>query len=507
MNQLSPLTIVTVLGIYFLGLYLISYWTSRKTTENTFFNADKSSPWILVAIGMIGASLSGATFISIPGVVGAGGLNMSYSYMQVVFGYLVGYFIIATVLMPIYYKYNLMTIYEYLDERFGFFSYKTGAFYFIFSRIIGASFRLFLMSIVLHRFIAVPLGIPFWVIVLVTLALIWVYTYKGGIKTIVWTDTLQTVFMLTAVILTIYFIGDEMGLSLSEIPAKIKASNYAQMFFFEDGWSNPNHFFKQFTSGALVALVMTGLDQDMMQKNLTCKSLADAQKNVFLFSFILIFANLLFLSLGVLLYLFAQSKGIEIPAQTDQLYPIIAIEHLPPTVGVIFLIGLVAAAYSSADSALTSLTTSFCIDFLDFEKKERTPEARKKIRIRVHLAFSVILFIVIVITEAMNASSVINNILKWAGYTYGPLLGLFSFAIFTDRKIKDHLVIPVAIAAPILSFIINTNSEAWFGGLNIGFLIIAINGLLTYIGLYLISYKSEKSPWKRSQKKIPTTDI
>ncbi len=490
MNSLSPTSILIVLAIYFLGLYLVSYFTSRNSDSDTFFSANKNSPWILVAIGMIGASLSGATFISIPGVVGAGGANMAYSYMQIVFGYLVGYFIIATVLMPIYYRLNLISIYGYLEERFGFFSYKTGAFYFIISRIIGATFRLFLVTMVFQQFIAGPFGIPFWLTVLLTILLIWIYTYKGGIKTIVWTDTIQTVCMLSAVALSIYFIGKEMSLGLNDIIPTIRESEYSQMFFWEGGWSDANNFFKQFLSGALVALVMTGLDQDMMQKNLTCRSLGDAQKNVFVFSIILVFANLLFLSLGALLYIYADFIQLAIPERTDQLYPVIALEHLPPYVGIVFILGLIAAAYSSADSALTSLTTSFCIDFLDFNKTERPETEKKKIRILVHIAFSIILFVIILIFNSLNDSAVINKLIEWAGYTYGPILGLFTFGILTNRKIIDRWVVPIALAAPILSYIINKNSEAWFGGFKLGFLIIALNGLITFLGLLAISKKN-----------------
>jgi len=489
MNSLTPTAILSVLAVYFIGLYLVSFFTSRNSDSETFFSANKNSPWILVAIGMIGASLSGATFISIPGVVGGGGHNMAFSYMQIVFGYLVGYFIIATVLMPIYYRLNLISIYGYLEQRFGFYSYKTGAFYFIISRIIGATFRLFLMTMVFHQFIGGPFGIPFWLTVLLTIMLIWIYTYKGGIKTIVWTDTLQTVCMLTAVALSIYFIGRELDLGIGDIIPKIKSSEYSQMFFWEGGWSDANNFFKQFFSGALVALVMTGLDQDMMQKNLTCRSLGDAQKNVFLFSIILVFANLLFLSLGALLYIYADFIQLAIPERTDQLYPIIALEHLPPYVGIVFVLGLIAAAYSSADSALTSLTTSFCIDFLNFNKTERTESEKKRIRVIVHICFSIILFTIILIFNQLNDGAVINKLMEWAGYTYGPILGLFAFGIFTKRKIRDRLVIPIALLSPILSYIINKNSEVWFGGFKLGFLIIALNGLLTFLGLLAISKK------------------
>ena len=323
--------------------------------------------------------------------------------------------------------------------------------------------------------------------VLLTIILIWLYTYKGGIKTIVWTDTIQTVCMLLAVILSVYYIAQAMGLSASQIIPSIKASDYSQMFFWEGGWNDPNNFFKQFVSGALIAVVMTGLDQDMMQKNLTCKSLGDAQKNVFVFSVILIFANLLFLGLGAMLYMYADQIQLIIPERTDQLYPLIALEHLPPFVGIVFIIGLIAAAYSSADSALTALTTSFCIDFLDFNKKERTEEEKKKLRILVHICFSILLLVIIILINSLNKAAIINKLFEWAGYTYGPILGLFAFGIFTKRKINDNLVIAIAIIAPILSYIINKNSEIWFSGLKLGHTIIAVNGILTFIGLLLIS--------------------
>ena len=491
MNSLTPTHIIITVCLYFALLYIISYYTSRKTTETTFFNGDKSSPWILVAFGMIGATLSGVTFISIPGVVGAGGLNMAYSYMQMVFGYLVGYFIIATVLMPIYYKYNLLTIYGFLEKRLGFYSYKTAAAFFVLSRLIGASFRLFLVSMVLHLFITGPMGIPFWCIVVVTLALIWIYTFKGGIKTIVWTDAIQTTFMLLAVGLTITYILSDLGLSASDIPATLQEFDLDKMFFFENGWNDPNNFFKQFISGAFIALVMTGLDQDMMQKNLTCKTLPEAQKNMYLFSVILVFAKLLFLTLGAMLYIFASKNGIDIPERTDQLYPIIALNHLPPLVGIIFIIGIIAAAYSSADSALTSLTTSFCVDFLNFEKSEDKSN-HQKTRLLVHVGFTVVIFVIILIFNSLDGTAVINKLFEWAGYTYGPILGLFSFAILTKMDIKDKYVIPIAIITPIIAYIVNANSETWFGGLKLGFMIIVLTGLLCFIGLFLISKPKEK---------------
>ena len=487
MGQLTPTLILGLIAAYFAVLIVISMITGKNADNADFFISGKQSPWILVAIGMVGASLSGVTFISIPGVVGKVGKNMSFSYMQMVFGYLVGYFVIATVLMPLYYRLNLTSIYGYLEKRLGFYSYKTGAGFFLLSRLIGASFRLYLVAMVVQKFVMEPFGVPFWGTVMMTIILIWVYTYKGGIKTIVWTDTLQTIAMLTAVTLTIYSIVHSLGGSLSGIYGMIKESGYAQMFFFKGGWDDPNNFFKQFISGILIAIVMTGLDQDMMQKNLSCKTLKSAQKNMFTFSIVLVFANILFLSLGALLYIFAAKNGIEIPQKTDQLYPIIAIQYLSPAIGITFVIGLVAAAYSSADSALTALTTSFCIDFLNFEKSKKTEQEKKKERLIVHIGFSVALLLVILGFASINNDAVITQLFIAAGYTYGPILGMFAFGIFTKRKINDNMVIPVVLAAPIISFFLNKYSDVLFGGFQFGFLIVALNGLLTFIGLMMIS--------------------
>ncbi len=492
-GNISPLTIATIVIVYFLVLIGISLVTSKNADNKSFFNANKNAPWFLVAFGMIGASLSGVTFISIPGVVGQEATNMCFSYMQMVFGFLVGYFVIATILIPLYYRLNLTSIYQYLESRFGFYSYKTGAFYFILSRIIGASLRLFLVAIVLQNFLMEPLGIPFFITVLLTILLIWVYTVNGGIKTIILTDTLQTFCMLTAVVCSIYFIGQSMDIGVTGLITEIQQSDYGKMWFFDVGWNDPNNFFKQFISGALIAIVMTGLDQDMMQKNLTCRSKEDAQKNVFTFSIILVFANLLFLSLGALLYIYAQKEGIAIPEKTDQLYPTIALEHMPAAVGILFILGLIAAAYSSADSALTSLTTSFCIDFLGFEKSLLSEKEKKQKRIYVHIGFSTVLFVVIVLAKALNAGAVINELYIAAGYTYGPLLGLFSFGILTKRNILDHWVIPICIASPLISYIINTNADSWLNGFQFGSTIIALNGLITFILLWTISRKPTKN--------------
>jgi Na+/proline symporter len=487
-HELSPTLIISVIVAYFLILVGVSYFTSRKADNADFFIAGRQSPWLLVAIGMIGASLSGVTFISIPGVVGAGGANMAFSYMQMVFGYLVGYTVIALVLMPIYYKQNLTSIYGYLETRFGFYSYKTGAFYFLLSRTIGAAFRLYLVAIVLQMFVMKPFGIPFELTVFVTIGLIWIYTFQGGIKTIVWTDTLQTICMLTAVILTIFAIGNALEQDLGGLMNMVKQSDYSQMFFFEGGWSDPNNFFKQFISGALIAIVMTGLDQDMMQKNLSCRNLGDAQKNMLTFSIILVFANLLFLALGALLYLYASNFGIEIPTKTDQLYPLIAIKHLSPVIGITFILGLIAAAYSSADSALTALTTAFCVDFLNFEKSDQTEAEQKKTRLKVHIGFSTLLFLLILVFNMVSNDAVISQVFTAAGYTYGPILGLYAFGIFTKLKIKDQYVIPICLASPIISYFVNAYSADLLGGFQFGFLIIALNGFLTFSGLLMISY-------------------
>ena len=471
--------ILLIFIIYFLVLLFISKLTTKKSSFNDFFNANRSSPWYLVAFGMIGTSLSGVTFISVPGEVG----NTNFSYFQVVLGYLLGYYVIAKVLLPLYYKLNLVSIYTYLDKRFGYYSYKSGAFFFLLSRTIGASFRLFLVAGVLQIAVFNQLGMPFYFSVLITILLIWVYTFKGGIKTIVWTDALQTFFMLSAVIITIFIILDKMDISLFESIVLIKNSSYSNIFYFD--WKSSNDFFKQFFSGAFIAIVMTGLDQDMMQKNLTCKNLGDAQKNIFWFCVILVIANLLFLSLGALLYIYSESLNIPIPQRSDDLYPILALNNLGGLTSIIFLLGIIAAAYSSADSALTSLTTSFCIDFLNIDNSSN----KKKIRFFVHIGFSVILFLVILIFKEINDESVINSIFKAAGYTYGPLLGLFSFGIFTKYNVRDRFVLPICILSPAFSYIINIYSEQLLFGYKFGFEILLLNGLITFLGLFLIRKK------------------
>lgn len=482
---MNPIIVFSILAAYFCVLLLVSYFTTKKTTSASFYNANKKSTWYLIAFGMIGTSISGVTFISVPGEVSTYG----FAYFQMVLGYLIGYFVILSVLMPVYYKLNLVTIYSYLEKRLGFWSYKTGSFFFLLSRIIGTAFRLFLVAGVLQITIFNSLNVPFYVTVIVTIVLIWLYTFRGGIKTVVWTDTLQTVFFLTAVIVTIITIGKEMNLSFTGIVQSVTEHPYSKIFVWE--WNAEKNFFKQFFSGAFIAIVMTGLDQDMMQKNLTCKTLKDAQKNMFWFSLTLLPVNILFLSLGVLLYMYASFKGIPVPAYTDDLYPMLAVQYFSPFLGIVFLIGIVAAAFSSADSALTALTTSLCVDFLnvDISKEDQKSKLIRKI---AHIGISATVIIVILIFHAINDKSVIGQVFKAAGYTYGPLLGLFAFGLITKFKVRDKFVPVIAVISPILCYIINVNSVDWLGGYKFGFEIVILNGLLTFAGLMIVSKFREK---------------
>jgi Na+/proline symporter len=487
-GNLTPTVIIITILLYFAMLIGISYLTGKRADSKDFFIAGKKAPWWLVAIGMVGASISGVTFLSIPGAIGAGGLNKDFSYLQVVFGYMLGYLFIATVLMPLYYRLNLTSIYSYLGKRFGYYSNKTGAAFFLLSRVIGSAFRLFLVAMVLDQFVlgVPPFNVPFGVTVFVTIFLIWIYTFKGGLKTIIWTDAIQTLLFVTAVIATIVFIGQSIGQDIGGLLSLVQESEYSKVFFFEGGWGDPNNFFKQFFSGALITIVMTGLDQDMMQKNLACPNIRDAQKNMFSFSIILFVTNLIFLTLGALLYLYVAHTGMELPPKSDYLYPEIALHHLSPAVGLIFMVGLIAAAYSSADSALTALTTSFCVDFLNMDNDEKTEDEKRRARRWVHVGFSFVLMLTILIFKALNNDAVINELFKAAGYTYGPLLGLFVFGMITRLKIKDKWVILVCLAAPVLTwFAVDFSSKHL--GFEFGFLNLALNGVLTFIGLLLIS--------------------
>ncbi len=480
---MNPPVVIVVICFYFLLLFLISWFTTRKISADTFFTGDRQSPWFLVAFGMIGASLSGVTFISVPGEVG----NSNFYYFQVVLGYTVGYFTIAKVLLPLYYRLNLVSIYSYLEDRFGFWSYKTGAFFFILSRTLGSSLRVFLVASVLQLILFDSLGIPFWVSVVITVGLIWIYTHRGGIKTVVWTDTLQTFFMLLAVMVIIILIGQE--LSFDGVSAYFEAvSSDPRSKIFNWDWKAGTNFFKQFISGAFITIVMTGLDQDMMQKNLTCKNIGDAQKNMFWFTIILVIVNILFLSLGIMLYLYAETKGIALPTKSDELFPLLATQHFSAFAGIVFVLGIIAAAYSSADSTLTALTTSFCIDFLEIDRRYPADQ-RVKVRQRVHVAFSLVMILAILIFYWINDQSVINSVFIIAGYTYGPLLGLYAFGLFTKWQVKDKWVPFLAVSAPVLTFLISQNSEKLLWGYKFGFEALILNGLLMFLGLVLIRRK------------------
>ncbi|MFD2550339.1 sodium:solute symporter [Bizionia sediminis] len=480
---MSPTQILLLIAGYFLVLILISFVTGKEDSNAAFFKANKSAPWYLVAFGMIGASLSGVTFISVPGAVE----TKQFGYLQVVFGYFFGYLIIAYVLLPLYYRMNLTSIYTYLHDRFGPTSYKTGSVAFLISRTVGAAFRLFLVAKVLQLLVFDGLGMPFPLTVVITIALIWLYTFKGGIKTIIFTDTLQTLFMLVSVVVTISFLAAALDLqSVSDVYHNIASNSMSKIFFFEDS-KDPQFFIKSFLAGIFITITMTGLDQDMMQKNLTCRNLKDAQKNMIVFSVVLVFVNILFLALGLLLTQYAQQNGLT--AAKDDLFPTIA---MLPEIGIatsaFFILGLVAAAYSSADSALTSLTTAYCIDILDIQNK--AAEKQKGIRKRVHLAVSLVLILIIILFDSLFTDvSVIWELFKAAGYTYGPLLGLFAFGILTKKALKDKYVWIVALMAPILSYALNSYSEVLFNGYKIGFEILIINGLLTFVGLILIRSK------------------
>ena len=478
---MSPqLILISFLGYTFL-LFAISIITSRKSDNESYFVGNRVSPWYVVAYGMVGASLSGVTFISVPGWVS----DTQFSYMMVVIGYLLGYFTIARVLLPLYYKLQLTSIYSYLEGRFGFWSYKTGAFYFLLSRVIGASFRMFLVINVLQIFVFDSYGIPFWGTVVIFMALINLYTFKGGIKTIVWTDTLQTTFMLASVVITFYFIKDEMSTTIGGLVNNVFEGENSKMIF--TNWQDKRFFVKEFFSGAFLAIVMTGLDQDMMQKSLSCRNLKDAQKNIISLSWVLVPVNLLFLSLGAVLVIFANTKGITIQGTSDELFPTIALQYLGPVAGVTFIIGLISAAYSSADSALTALTTSFTVDFLGITKPEKFSERQKtKIRYYSHFGIAVFLIMVIVLFKTINNEAVISKIFTIAGYTYGPLLGLFAFGLFSKRKVNDSFVPLIAILSPVTCYVISSNSVAWLNGYRFGFELLILNGLLTYFGLFLI---------------------
>ena len=484
---MSSFSIILMIAAYFALLFVISYFTSRNAGNSAFFLGERRSPWYIVAFGMIGASLSGVTFISVPGMVAAD----KFSYLQMVLGYLPGYAVIAFVLMPLYYRLQLTSIYGYLGQRFGPSSYLTGAWFFLLSRSLGSAARLYLVAIVLQYLIFDDLGVPFVLSVIITIALIWLYTHRGGIRTIIWTDTLQTFFMLFAVGATFILLGQKLGWDLSTTIAQIKGSEMSRIFFFDDPKPG-TYFWKQFLGGMFIAIAMTGLDQDMMQKNLSCRNIKEAQFNMVSFSLVLVFVNLMFLGLGALLYLYVGQAGIKLPAKADQVYPMLATGgHLPAMVGALFILGLIAAAYSSADSALTALTTSLCVDVLKIDR--RPEEQRVPLRKKMHLLMSAVMVLQILLFDVFNDDSVIKTVFTVAGYTYGPLLGLFAFGMMTRLQVRDRWIPVIAIFSPVITYFLSLYSEDLFNGYKFGFELLLVNGALTFLGAAMISRPSAGS--------------
>jgi Na+/proline symporter len=477
------LILITFLA-YTVVLFSISLITARKATNLSYFLGNRQSPWLVVAYGMVGASLSGVTFISIPGWVG----DTQFSYMMVVFGYIAGYAVITGILLPVYYKLQLTTIYTYLEQRFGFWSYKTGSFYFLLSRIIGASFRMFLVVNVLQIFIFDHYGIPFWVSVFIFLSLITLYSFKGGIKTIVWTDLLQTTFMLLSLAATIYIILNQLNINLTEMIGEVRERDFSRILITD--WRHDRFYLKQFFSGMFITIVMTGLDQDMMQKSLSCRNLKEAQKNMTLLSIILVPVNFLFTFLGASLFVYAAKMGIDIPVLTDDLFPMLALNHFGLVAGLVFFLGLIAAAYSSADSAITALTTAFTVDFLNINKRQNLSKKNKEnLRYKTHFFITSLIILVIVLFREINDQAVIAKLFTIAGYTYGPLLGLFAFGIFSKKALHDRLVPVVAIISPLLCMLLSTYSEQLLNGYKFGFEILIVNGIFTIAGLMMIRRK------------------
>jgi Na+/proline symporter len=503
---MSPTLLFSFVVGYFLILLVVAWYTGRKSDNNSFFIGNRNSNWMLVAFGMIGTSLSGVTFVSVPGAV----KTESFAYLQITLGYLIGYLVIAFVLLPLYYRLNLTSIYNYLSTRLGVKSYKTGASFFILSRTLGATARLYLVVKILQDAILSSFNVPFWATTLIILAMILVYTYEGGVKTIVYTDTLQTSCMLIGLIICVVFILQKLQLGFVDSIQAMDARGYTQIFFSQP--ESKFFFLKQILAGAFITITMTGMDQEMMQKNISVKTLKDSQKNVVSLGFIMLAVISLFLVLGGLLYLYAESLGggmqtvIEngkevskfmingVPAGGDKLFPVLALQHMPAIISVVFIIALISALFPSADGAITALTSSFCIDILGMQRRNDWSDAeKKKIRQRVHLTFAAIFLLFVMVFKWVNNPSMIGVILKVAAYTYGPLLGLFTFGIITKRVVKDSFVPFVCIAAPLLCYVIDANQKALLGNFEVGLELLIINGLLTFIGLWLISHKPQKA--------------
>lgn len=483
---MDPILILITIVAYFAVLFGISYITSRKADNESFFVGNRKSSWYIVAFAMIGSAISGVTFVSVPGMVAVN----NFAYLQMVIGFAVGQFIIAFVLIPLFYKMNLTSIYEYLENRFGISSYKTGAWFFFISKMLGAAVRLFLVCAVLQFLVFEPFGLPFILNVAVSVALVWLYTYKGGVKTLIWTDSFKTLCLIVSVVMCIYYIASDMDFGFGSMLSAINDNDYSQIFFFDD-INDKRYFFKQFLAGVFTVIAMTGLDQDFMQKNLSCKNPKDSQKNLIVSGILQIVIILLFLMLGVLLYMFVASNNIAVPEKSDELFPMLATGgYFPVIVGILFIIGLISAAYAAAGSALTSLTTSFTVDILGSSKKGSDSTTANK-RKKVHMAMAIVMGIVIIVINLLNNTSVINAVYVLASYTYGPILGMFAFGIFTKLTVKDKYIPLVAILSPLLCLIIDLNSEKWLNGYSFSYELLIMNAAFTFIGLLLLTKKTK----------------
>lgn len=477
---MTPVVVLITIFAYFIVLFSISYAVGRRADSQGFFVGNRRSPWFVVAFAMIGSMISGVTFISVPGMVAASG----FSYLQMVLGFVVGQLLIAYVLVPLFYRMNVVSIYEYLETRFGIASYRTGAWFFFISKMLGAAVRLFLVCVVLQLLVFEPLHLPFVLNVVFTVGLVWLYTFRGGVKSLIWTDTLKTVCLVVSVVLCIYYIARGLHLDLGGLWQTIRGSEMSQMFFFDDV-NDKRYFFKQFLAGVFTVIAMNGLDQDMMQRNLSCRNSRDSQKNMITSGIAQFFVNALFLMLGVLLYVYASAYGIAIPAKSDELFPWIATQgYFPGIVGILFVVGLISSAYSAAGSALTALTTSFTVDILGV--KGKSEEQVSHLRKRVHIGMAVVMGVVIFIFNVLNNTSVIDAVYTLASYTYGPILGLFAFGLSVKASVRDRYIPLVAIASPILCFILDRHSQAWFGGYSFSYELLLLNALFTYIGLLLL---------------------
>lgn len=477
---MTPVVVLITIFAYFIVLFSISYAVGRRVDSQGFFVGNRRSPWFVVAFAMIGSMISGVTFISVPGMVAASG----FSYLQMVLGFVVGQLLIAYVLVPLFYRMNVVSIYEYLETRFGIASYRTGAWFFFISKMLGAAVRLFLVCVVLQLLVFEPLHLPFVLNVVFTVGLVWLYTFRGGVKSLIWTDTLKTVCLVVSVVLCIYYIARGLHLDLGGLWQTIRGSEMSQMFFFDDV-NDKRYFFKQFLAGVFTVIAMNGLDQDMMQRNLSCRNSRDSQKNMITSGIAQFFVNALFLMLGVLLYVYASAYGIAIPAKSDELFPWIATQgYFPGIVGILFVVGLISSAYSAAGSALTALTTSFTVDILGV--KGKSEEQVSHLRKRVHIGMAVVMGVVIFIFNVLNNTSVIDAVYTLASYTYGPILGLFAFGLSVKTPVRDRYIPLVAIVSPILCFILDRHSQEWFGGYSFSYELLILNALFTYIGLLLL---------------------